>query len=144
MDTTQETGAEPGRQEQAWLKKLVGFLLIPAIALAAILGGAVFGLVAFENSYQDRIYPGVVIWNTDLGGMTRQEAQAALLDAFPYPNEPAFSFRDPGIGQTWIATPAQLGVSLDAKATIDKAFQVGRGGTAWDNFSEQFDSYQYG
>ncbi len=144
MDTTQESGAESGRQERAWLKKLVGFLLIPAVALAVILGAAVAGLISYENRYQDRIYPGVVIWNTDLGGMTRPEAEAALLDAFPYPSERVFSFRDPGTGRTWVATPAQLGVTLDAKATVDKAFQVGREGTAWDNFSEQFDSYQYG
>ena len=144
VSATQKAGSDQGHRDQTWLKKLVGFLLIPALTFAVVLGAAVFGLVSFENSYQDRIYPGVVIWNTNLSGMTRQEAEDVLLAAFPYPNEFAFSFRDPGTGQTWVATPAQLGVTLDTGATIDKAFQVGRGGVAWENFSEQFDSYQYG
>lgn len=126
------------------LKNLVGFFLFPSMAVAVILGAAVLGVVYFERIHQDRIYPGVVIWAVDLGGMEREEAGNALADAFPYPDEPAFTFQDPGTGQRWVATPAQLGVTLDVKATVASAYQIGRGDTLWDSLATQADTYSHG
>jgi len=80
------------------LKGLVGFLLFPSLAIGLILGAAVMGLVYFENSHQGRIFPGVVIWGIELGGMTPEDARVGLTEAFPYPNQIAFTFRDPGTG----------------------------------------------
>ncbi len=142
MSETQEYSSDQV-QDRSLLRNLGGFFLFPILAVGLILGAVVLGLVYFENSHQERIYPGVIIWGVDLGEMTRQEAERALLAAFSYPDEPAFTFHDPGTGQTWVATPAQLGATLDAEATVAKAYRIGRGNTAWDNFSTQADTYLY-
>jgi len=126
------------------IKNLIGFSIFPSMAVAVILGAAVLGVVYFERIHRDRIYPGVVVWAVDLGGMEREEAGYAVADAFPYPDEPAFTFRDPGTGQSWVATPAQLGVTLDVKATVASAYQIGRADTLWDNLAAQADAYSHG
>lgn len=123
------------------LKGLLGFLLFPTLAFGLILSAAVLGLVYFENSHQGRIFPGVVIWGIELDGMTPADARSRLTEAFPYPNQVAFTFRDPGTGQTWQATPAQLGMTFDVDGTVAQAYQIGRGASAWNNFSVQADTY---
>ena len=144
MSGTQELSPDQDQPGNPLLKNLIGFLLIPTLAGMILLAAAVVGVLVFENRHEKRIYPGVVIWGVELSGMTRQEAGDALTAAFPYPNQEAFTFRDPGTGQTWGATPAQLGVTLDADATATRAYQVGRGEDAWDNFAAQADTYLYG
>lgn len=144
MSKTQERSTNRDRRSSPLLRNLFGFLLIPALAVLVVLAAAVVGLLAFENSYENRIYPGVVIWGVDLSGKSPDEASEALAAAFPYPSQMAFRFRDPGTGQEWVATPAQLGVSLDAEASAARAYQVGRGGGAWNDLSVQADTYLYG
>jgi len=143
MSGTQELSPDQDQPGNPLLKNLIGFLLIPTLVGLIVVAAAVVGLLLFENRHEKRIYPGVVIWGVELGGMTRQEAGEALQAAFPYPNQTAFTFRDPGTGQTWVATPAQLGVTLDAEATATRAYQVGRGGGAWEDFAAQADPYLY-
>ncbi len=143
MSGTQERNATPAGRGSSVLRSLFGFLLIPTIAALVVLAAVVLGVLAFENSHENRIYPGVVIWGVDLAGMTPGEAAEALLAAFPYPNQVAFRFRDSGTGQEWVATPAQLGVRLDAEATADRAYQIGRGDNFWNNLAVQADTYLY-
>lgn len=131
-------------QSRSFLAGLVGFMLVPTLALGVLLVAAVIGLIYFENSHQDRIYPGVSIWGVDLGGMTREDAKQALQAAFPYPTQQAFTFRDPGTGRTWSATPAQLGLTFDLDATVAAAFQLGRGDTLGNNLQEQLALFQDG
>ena len=131
-------------QPRSFKSGLLGFLLIPTLALGILIVATVLGVVYYENSYQERVFPGVSIWGVELGGMTRAEAQEALATAFPYPNQEAFSFRDPGTGRTWTATPAELGVSFDLDATVEAAYQLGRGDTLGNNLQAQVQLYQQG
>ncbi len=141
---TQEHEARRVSSSASLLKSLAGFLLVPALAIALVMGAAAAGLIYFEQSYEGRIYPGVTAWGVDLEGMTPEEARDALVDAFPYPDQTAFTFRDPGTGQTWSATPAELGVTFDVESTIAQAHQVGRGDTLGNNLTQQLDIYLNG
>ena len=132
------------QQPRSFMSGLLGFLLVPTLALGILVVATVVGVIYYENSYEERIYPGVSIWGVELSGMTHDEAQAALTAAFPYPDQEAFSFRDPGTGRTWTTTPAELGVSFDLDATVEAAYQLGRGDTLGNNLLAQVELYQQG
>lgn len=91
--------------------------LLSLIAMAA--------LAAYQLQYRDRIYQGVSCAGLALGGMTLDEATAALQAALnPYPGEPiALQYGQ----REWLLTAADLGVSVNAAATAAEAFKVGRG-----------------
>jgi vancomycin resistance protein YoaR len=128
----------------SFVKNLAAFFVIPIVILGLILAAVLLGLVYFEGQHRDRIYPGVVVWSTDLERMTPEEATQALTAAFPYPNQPAFTFRDPGTGRTWTATPADLGLTFDVEATVAGAYALGRGGLLWEDLPVQLDLYLQG
>lgn len=107
--------------------------LLAVIVLTVVV--AIAGVIAFQTYHRDRIYPGTHVLNVDLGGKTRAEAIRALEDAFTYPQGAVFTFRD-GERQ-WTATPAQLGVRLDAAGTADLAAQVGRLGDPIRQLNDQ-------
>jgi vancomycin resistance protein YoaR len=71
----------------------------------------------------DRFVPGVWVWDLSLGGMTYEEAQSKLTAALPL-HEPNVVLLGPE-GQRWSFTPAELGISLDAAATLSPAYRVG-------------------
>ncbi len=123
---------------------LAGFFLFPLLGAALLVGAGVLGVVYFENNYADRVYPNVVVGGVNLGGMTVSEARLVLESAFPYANQPAFVFRDLGTNRTWTATPAQLGVSLDASSAVAAAFGIGRSHALQGNLLEQLDVYRNG
>jgi vancomycin resistance protein YoaR len=92
-------------------------------------------LLAYEQRYQDRVYPGTHVLGVDLSGMTRDEARAAIAAAFTYPAEANMTLR---YGErVWTVTPAELGVGLDLDTTVDQAMQVGRLGASSDRLNDQ-------
>lgn len=143
-DTIDTQATIPLREKRPVLLNLAGFMLIPATTLALVLCIAMVGIIYFENSHQDRIYPGVAILGIDLGGMSAVEAKKALDAAFPYPDHATFSFTDPGTGKTWTATPSELGLDIDLDATVNEALGIGREGEFLDNLLTQLDVYRFG
>jgi len=97
-------------------------------------GLILFGLVmvilvaGYQFMYRGQIYPGVApVWGVDIAGMDRQEAIAALSQAFAYDEQATFAFTyQPA--QEWRFTADELGVTFDAEATVERAYQAGRGG----------------
>jgi len=82
----------------------------------------------------DRIYPGVSVFRTDLGGLTLTEAEIVLQQRFRDYQPIKLTLR---YGErTWAVSPQEMGVSLDAKATAISAYVVGRDGSTlkrlWD------------
>ena len=107
-------------------------IVLPLIDVVAILLALV--LVTYEYLYMDRIYPGVSVFGTDLGGLTLAEAEIVLQQRFQDYQPVKLTLR---YGErTWAVSPQEVGVSLDAKATAISAYVVGREGSTlkrlWD------------
>jgi len=106
-------------------------LLVTLLILGLVLLGSV---AVFEAHYADRVYPGVRVWDLDVGGMTRNEATAALMNKL-LGRESILKLRGPE--QTWSVHPVDLGLHLDVEATLDPAFWVGRGRSFSRNVVDQ-------
>src|SRR5690606_40176329 len=67
---------------------------------------------------------GVSVWDTDLSGMTPEEAIQALDGQFAYPQDAIITFRY-GENQ-WPVTAGDIGVGFDVARTVQAAYEVGR------------------
>ena len=117
--------------------------------LIAIFAGCIIGtglLIAFGLGIQvwlaGRITPGVSVSGIDVGGMTPQEAALILNEQVSYLEEGRILLRDGE--QTWILTPAQLGMYMDPESTAAHAFEIGRDGNLIARLNEQWIAWRYG
>ncbi|MCA9978541.1 MAG: peptidoglycan binding domain-containing protein, partial [Anaerolineales bacterium] len=128
----------------SWGRKLTYFLVIPLTAFALFTLAAAVTFAGYQNQHDGRIFTGVTVWGVDLGGMTPAEAKAALTAAFPYPDETAVTFTDPGTGAQWQKTPAELGLTFAVDDTINEAMAVGRDGSPLTRLRAIFDAWYVG
>jgi vancomycin resistance protein YoaR len=109
------------------------------LALAFVLVGLVVVTVIFVVGYQllyrDKIHRGVRVWDLDLSGSSRSDAQASLADYFAGFTQAPWVLRDGE--QTWTVTPAALGIRLDATGTFEAAYAIGRSHSPAWNLGEQ-------
>ena len=117
-----EKRAGEGRLKYFW-----GFLIFVwwmiCLAVAAVLAVPVI----YQVQHADRIYDGVQVADIALDGLTLDEATQAIHDRFtPYPGTPVTIRHE---ARTWTLSPAELGVSVDGRATAAEAFAVGRRGS---------------
>lgn len=82
-------------------------------------------ILFLEVRCANRIYPGVQVWGVSLGGKRPEEAVATLEGELPVLHQPSFALRGPE--RTWEVRPTDLGLRLEAEATAQRAFRVGRG-----------------
>ncbi|MBN1564469.1 MAG: VanW family protein [Anaerolineae bacterium] len=121
--------------QRPWFLRLTLLTITGVLLLGFTLMIIVTG---YEYLHQSEIYPGVsTVFGVDLTGMSRQQAIAALRERFTYGADATFTFRYGD--QTWTYTAEELGVALDIEATVDAAYEVGRGGSTLDNVLEQID-----
>ena len=107
----------------------------------------VFSLVALVAGYQfmtqDQIYPGVSpVYGSEIAGMTRQEAIIALSERSDYGDLAVFTFQYGE--QRWEFSGAELGVDFDVEATVNAAYNAGRGGNFVQNIVDQWDMRRNG
>jgi lipoprotein-anchoring transpeptidase ErfK/SrfK len=95
----------------------IGTLLL-AVPLAA--SGAFYGSFALS----DGIAQGVTVAGLSVGGLTIEEAATALNDLWN--RQLTLQVVDPPTGNAWTLTPRELGLSVDAWQTAERAFSVGR------------------
>jgi vancomycin resistance protein YoaR len=116
------------------------------IALAFLIGGLLaallLALVVYQLLFLNRVYLGVSAMGVDLGGMTRSQAEVAVAaQADYYLNFPVtLRYGD----QQWTLTARQAGAALDAAATVDEAFAVGRSGQALGDLGGQWQALRHG
>lgn len=123
-------------------------LLLPRL-IVALFGGlflTFFALSAFAASYQYQhsgvIFPGVTIAGIEVAGLTPDEASAKLWEQLTYPQQGRIAFQD---GPTvWVASPAELGLVLDANNSALAAYQVGRSGNPVFQFFAQINAMRAG
>jgi vancomycin resistance protein YoaR len=119
---------------QALVALLIGF------GLLALLIGILPSVYARMNDGQ--IFPGVNVGGVDLSGMTPQEAQTVLSADLDYPRRGRIVFQDGT--RMWKATPADLGLSLDAQTTALAAYNLGRTGSLAHRMSDQWQAWSAG
>jgi LysM repeat protein len=92
------------------------------IALTLLFWGLV---ISFWGYFQvtERILPGIKAAGVDLGGMTRQEAEAAVNQKWNNNNQIIV-----GRGDLWWRTSSlSLGLFVDSREIVEEAYQTGRG-----------------
>jgi vancomycin resistance protein YoaR len=123
------------RRSHPWPLRLMLLTISGVFLLIFVL---IILVAGYEFVHRDEIYPGVsTIFGVNLAGMDRQAAIAALSDRFTYADEATVTFRYGE--QSWQFTAAELGVALDVEATVDAAYNAGRGGSQAENLLKQLD-----
>ena len=107
---------QPGRRYFGWGLLLAGVALFMALALV---GALALGAVLFYRSAM--IMPGTYVLGQHVGGQTRDEAAAALQAQW---QQRSLTLVAGELSRS--ATPAELGMTLDASATADAAYGQGR------------------
>lgn len=103
-----------------WLVRLPVLFVTGVVLVVAALVALVIG---FQFVTSDKITPGVTALGVNLGGLTRDQAAAALEQKFTYGSDAVFTFR---YGERfWQMPAADLGVTFDVEATVDDAFAIG-------------------
>ncbi len=104
--------------------------------------GCLLGSVGlFELYHAQRIYPGVWIWDVDIGGLTPEEAGERLRARLSADQQRLTLV---GPGQTWSVRPTDLGARVDIDATLTPAYQVGRRGSWLSNLGSHLRLLRFG
>ena len=124
------------------------YVPIGQTALALAIGLALFALLAallpavYGMAYAERIFPGVSVSGVDLSGLTQAEAASRLAQRLDYPARGQIVFQE---GQNlWTATPAQVGLFLDAQTTASAAYNHGRSGGYFAQASARWQAWSKG
>jgi lipoprotein-anchoring transpeptidase ErfK/SrfK len=111
-----------GRHARRIASGLLPVLLIVLTVLVVLGGGATYAAYRYDRDAEDHILPGVVIDGVDVGRMTRDEAIAAVKAATSLRLGAALTVE--AAGQSWKATPQELGVRADVAGAVDEALAV--------------------
>src|SRR5512133_3532776 len=127
--------ARPRQRLNPWMIRLP--LLIGTGVILFILVTMML-LAGYQFLHRDEIYPGVsTVYDINLAGMNREEAVSALAVRAEGVESATYVFRYGG--QQWEYSAGDLGVHLNVEATVNAAYNAGRGGNFWDNLYSQFD-----
>jgi lipoprotein-anchoring transpeptidase ErfK/SrfK len=94
-------------------------LLVLAGILMLMLAGAAYAGYRYEQARATRMLPGVRIAGVDVGGMTLEEAERALIPAVTRILERPIEVK--GGGREWVLTAQGLGTRVDVRAAVDEA-----------------------
>jgi vancomycin resistance protein YoaR len=122
----------PEPEFNPWLVRLPLLLVTGGVLLVGTLAALI---IAFQMRYSNLVMPGVASSGVALGGLTRDEARAALVNSFRYDDQVIFTFRYGD--QFWQYSTADLGIGFDVEATLDQAFNAGRSENVVNNLAQQ-------
>jgi vancomycin resistance protein YoaR len=116
-----EPEARPRRRRSLAFR--FGAAFVVGILLAVGVGAGV--LYAWGAQYDGRVLPGVRVGSTDIGGLTREQAGAAIAYAYGSLGAGQITLTGPD-GQTTTISYADLDRGPDTEALLDAALAVGR------------------
>jgi vancomycin resistance protein YoaR len=105
--------------EQILLALLAGFLIFGVVVLLTFFGTRLW--------YAGRVFPGVSMAGIPVGGLSVSDATALITEKINYPQNGKIVLRDGD--KIWVATPSELGLTIDPEASARAAFAVGRTGS---------------
>jgi vancomycin resistance protein YoaR len=115
--------------------------VLPQVAVAVIGGVTLFFMLVitwvlgYQLVYAGRIFPGVSVAGVDLSGMTPTDAAVKLNGSLSYPIQGKVLLR---YGQnSWVASPAELGMVFDPSSSAMTAYKTGRSGGLFGALSGQ-------
>lgn len=128
---------------------LWAFLALIAVAMLALMGYAIAqmrqGYTAFRKrvavTQQGTFAQGILVDNIHIGGMTREQAEQALLaqgGGSTSPLQLTVMVDD----ETWVITENQLPFSRNISSVLDTAYAIGRQGTA-ETVSSSLTPFEY-
>ena len=124
-------------------RPVVGCLTKAFMVWATMVGSAVLALLVaiifYQISYQNHIYLGVRVMGVDVGGMTRLQAQTALVPQVD--SYLGFPITLQHGDQQWTLTAQQAGATLDILRMVEQAYAVGRQGSLLVNLRGQWQAY---
>jgi vancomycin resistance protein YoaR len=115
-------GEIPHRGRSLALRFTFAFLL----GVLLVVGIGAGGLYAWGQQYDGRVLPGVHVGSTDLSGLTRDQAQAAIAKAYASLGTGTITLTGPN-GPVTVAY-ADISRGPDTAAILDAALAAGRGG----------------
>jgi vancomycin resistance protein YoaR len=118
-----EPAARPRRRRPLALRFGVSFVL--GVLLAVGVGAGV--LYAWGQQYDGRVLPGVRVGSTELGGLTREQAEAEIANAYGWLGTGQIALTGPD-GETTTISYADVGRGPDTSALLDAALAAGRQG----------------
>lgn len=112
-----------------------GIIAILAIVVIAV-------SLAWQGQYAGKIYTGVRVLDTDLGGKTQEEARKLLDDKVQtFIAQPVVLKWG---AKEWRPTAEQVGLHVDTASTVSEAFARGRDADFFGNIQEQLGATQLG
>lgn len=114
------------------LPPVVQWLALVTISVLLLGAAAAGGFVALTNG---RVTPGVSVAGTSLGGLDTEAATAAVTQALTPVMACAVTVQ--AGSESWVRTPADLGLWVDAPATVQQAQAVGRRGSPLEQATER-------
>jgi hypothetical protein len=119
--TDGEPPARPRHRRSLALRFGVSFVL--GVMLAVGIGAG--ALYAWGQQYDGRVLPGVRVGTTEVGGLTREQAEAAIANAYGWLGSGQITLTGPD-GQMPAISYADLGRGPDTSALLDAALVAGR------------------
>jgi hypothetical protein len=125
----------PSRAVRITLRLLVTLVLL-------LLIGAIGSLIALNRAYSGRIIPNVAVQGIWLDQMQPDAARELLRRHYAafLATPVVFMFE----GRTWRPTAAEIGLSLDIEAAVDRAYAVGRGADLYRSLPDAVNAWQDG
>ncbi len=111
-------------------------LKLQKIAILALIPLAIF--FAYNSAFQDKVLPNTNIGEQNLGGKDRISASNLISKSFDdFNNSPIILEID---GKTVEAKPAEFGINLDPKRTLNLVYARGRSGNFYSDVKQKIES----
>lgn len=123
-----------GKRRHEWNAMSSAGLLLLASAVLLIL----IAVVVYQLLHSELIFRGVSVGGVPVGGMTREMALAKLRPLFDARSNRPVTLRLDDRERK--VTLAEMGISYDAAAAVEAAFQVGRSGSIHERLSVQIEA----
>lgn len=140
-DNNESAGSDAPQQPNAEARRTFAKGTILSVLLAVLLFSVIGGIWWFFDYTKDDglIYPNVYAFGVNLGGMTPEDAAAAIEEA----TTDIFGVQDMTVrlpDTTLTLTADLLGIRADAQALAQLAYDYGREGNRWENTQAKADA----